>query len=302
MNYFCTITTVSHLYKVYALAESLQNQGSAFLLTILVVDGDKNFQFPNCSFYDLADIKNCTSAEQIILKYGSNKDKLRWSLKAVFMKYLLEQPEVNSIIYLDNDLFFYSGYQFLFDLLNKHSFLLTPHFYRNNPKSGQNWLEANFRLGLYNAGFVGANKSAVKTLQWWANCCLYRCEKNSFRGLFDDQKYLDMVPIMEKTAYIVRHKGCNVAGWNTTLCKREIVDHKVKIDGRFDLVFIHYNETTIREIINGSDTILFNYYCVYVEALRKYKEHLRKKDIYFERPVIEKLKLGLWRIITELGI
>ncbi|MDB5282733.1 MAG: nucleotide-diphospho-sugar transferase family protein [Bacteroidota bacterium] len=303
MNHFCTITTASHLYKVYALAESLKEQDAGFLLNVLIVDeAATTFQFENCRFFTLQDIKKCQSAAQIIHKYGNDKDKLRWSLKPVFMKHLLGQAGVDSVIYLDNDLFFYSDYRFLFDLLKEHSFLLTPHFYRNDPKTGQNWLEANFRLGLYNAGFVGANKSAAKTLQWWADCCLYRCEKNSFRGLFDDQKYLDIVPVMEKTAHIVRHKGCNVAGWNTAICKREIVDHRVKIDGRFDIVFIHFNETTIREIIAGSDAILFNYYSAYIEALRKHKERLEKEDVFFERQVIEQMKLGLWKIITELGI
>ena len=299
---FCTITTISHLYKVYALAESLKNQQHPFLLNVLIIDDDRDFEFENCSFLKLADIQAQQGAAEIIKKYKSNKDKLRWSLKPVLMKYLLLQPGTNGLIYLDNDLYFFSEYAFLFELLNSHSFLLTPHYYKNDPNENQNWLEANFRIGLYNAGFVGANKSALNTLQWWADCCLYRCEKNSFRGLFDDQKYLDIIPIIETTALILRHKGCNVAGWNAEICKREIVDRRVLIDGKFEIVFIHFNENTIREIVEGSDFILFNYYRTYIEALKKFHDNLKKQEIYFDHRLSDRLKLYLWKVLTRLEV
>jgi len=302
MYQFCTITTVSHLYKVYALAESLKNQGCPFLLNVLVIDDNQDFEFENCKFFRLSEIGSQQSAAEIITKYSSDKDKLRWSLKPVLMKYLLQHVEVDRLIYLDNDLFFFSNYEFLFELLNEHRFILTPHYYKNDPNKNQNWLEANFRIGLYNAGFVGANKGAIKTLQWWADCCLYRCEKNSFRGMFDDQKYLDIIPIIEETACIVRHKGCNVAGWNTEICKRQIVDYKVMIDGKHEIIFIHFNENTIREIVDGSDFILFNYYRTYVECLKRFRPDLKKREIYFERRLSDRLKLGLWKILTRLEI
>jgi hypothetical protein len=302
MYQFCTITTLSHLYKVYALAESLKSQRPTFLLNVLVIDGDNNFEFENCRFFKLREISAQHNVPQIIAKYHNNKDKLRWSLKPALMKYLLQQPSTDRLIYLDNDLFFFSDYAFLFELLNQHSFILTPHHYKNDPNENQNWLEANFRLGLYNAGFVGANKSAIKTLQWWANCCLYRCEKNSFRGLFDDQKYLDIIPIIEESAYIIRHKGCNVAGWNTVICKRQIVDYRILIDGKFDIVFIHFNENTIREIVRGSDFILFNHYRAYVSVLKHYRENLWKREIYFDRRIRDRLKLSLWKVLTRLEI
>jgi hypothetical protein len=299
---FCTITTASHLYKVYALAESLKNQQHDFLLTVLVIDDEGKFVSDNCRFLTLAEIEKQESAKDIIRKYRYHKDKLRWSLKAVLMKYLLGQANSTKVIYLDNDLYFFSDYSFLFDLLGDHTFLLTPHHYKNDPNENQNWLEANFRIGLYNAGFVGANKNALNTLQWWADCCLYRCEKNLFRGMFDDQKYLDLIPVIEPMAHIVRHKGCNIAGWNVDVCRREIVDHRVLIDGRYEIVFMHFNENTVREILSGPDAILFNYYRVYVESLKRHRDNLRKGELYFERRLSDRLKLGLWRVLTKMEV
>ncbi len=302
MYQFCTITTVSHLYKVSALSKSLKNQGHQFVLNVLVIDDDSSFELENCNFLKLSDINNQHTAAQIITKYRTNKDKLRWSLKPVLMKHLLLQPETEQLIYLDNDLFFFSDYGFLFELLNKHRFILTPHFYKNDPNKNQNWLEANFRIGLYNAGFVGANKGAVTTLRWWADCCLYRCEKNSFRGLFDDQKYLDIIPIIEESALIIRHKGCNVAGWNTEICPREIVNHRLLIEGKYEIVFIHFNENTIRDIVSGSDFILFNHYRAYIETLKHYRDNLEKREFYFEPRLTDRLKLSIWKMLTWLEI
>ena len=107
MYQFCTITTLSHLYKVYALAHSLKSQRPAFLLNVLVIDSDSTFEFENCNFFKLSEISAEFKVPEIIAKYSSNKDKLRWSLKPAMMKYLLSQPQINKLIYLDNDLFFF---------------------------------------------------------------------------------------------------------------------------------------------------------------------------------------------------
>jgi len=120
--------------------------------------------------------------------------------------------------------------------------------------------------------------------------------------MFDDQKYLDIVPIIEPTALILRHKGCNVAGWNAVICRREIVDHRVLIDGKYDIVFIHFNENTIREIVKGSDGILFNYYRTYIETLKHYRDNLKKKEFYFDRRLSDRLKLSLWKVLTRLEV
>jgi hypothetical protein len=301
MNHFITISTYSHLYKVQALANSLQQAPAAFLLHVLVTDRPAENAFDNCRFYALADVKHMATAIKIIDKYNHNSDKLRWSLKPVMMKYLLTSVDVDKIIYLDNDLFFYSDYSFLFNLLDEHSFLLTPHYYKRNPGKEQNWLEANFRVGLFNAGFVGAHKKAADSLQWWADCCLYRCEKNAVRGLFDDQKYLDLIPVMEPTALILQHQGCNVAGWNSDLCKRETVNGEVLINGKFPIVFIHFNGMTVRQIVSGADAALAPYYQQYVQALKKCNPAFKEAGIYRPFPITDRIKLAIWQLFTQLG-
>lgn len=302
MNHFVTIATASHLCKVKALADSLQQNGPGFVMHVLVTDSQAVPATANLKTYSLSDINTTPVATAIINKYQHQPDKLRWSMKPVMMKHVLETAGADKVIYLDNDLFFYAGYSFLFDALEEHSFLLTPHYYKNSFEENQNWLEANFRLGLFNAGFVGANSKALNSLQWWADCCLYRCEKNAWRGLFDDQKYLDLIPVKEPTALILRHRGCNLGGWNKELCKRELIDGKLYINGQYPVVFIHFNSATVREIVEGRDPLLAPHHQAYVQSLKKHKPDFNEQEIYAAIPFSQQLKLGIWKIITALDM
>lgn len=183
-------------------------------------------------------------AVKILEKYKA--DQLRWALKPTYLKFLLKQG-YDRVIYVDNDVFFYSDLNFLFDLLRDHSFLLTPHFYSSDPSEKQNWFEANFRVGLYNAGFIGVSQKGIPILDWWANCCLYNVKKSYWRGLFDDQKYLDLVPVLFDEVEILKHKGCNLAGWNyqNYSITRNTENQLLLNDD--PLIFIHFADLTMRE-------------------------------------------------------
>lgn len=292
---------MSHLYKVFALVDSLHKHGES-LLHVLVVDGDVTYEYSGCRLYSLNDLSSQESSPLIVSKYKKGSDKLRWSMKPVFMKFLLQKEEIRKLIYVDNDIAFFSSYDFLFEKLEQYSFILTPHYYKHSPKQEQNWFEANFRVGLFNAGFVGANKQGLESLQWWADCCAYRCEKNSFRGLFDDQKYLDLIPVINPDAHIVRHQGCNVAGWNKDVCKRSVSNEKVMINQVFPLVFVHFNDSTIRDIVLGEDPLLHSNYLEYLSMLKRHKPELQEEKMLKRSPFIDRVKFNLWKIITEFGI
>ncbi|MCS6935069.1 MAG: hypothetical protein NZM35_07970 [Chitinophagales bacterium] len=301
--HFCTITTSDHYYKVFALCESLRAFSDSFTLHVLVVERDlPHLIFPQLKKYVLNDLLCSDTAAKIIHKYQRHTDRLRWSLKPVFMKHILEKENAEAVIYLDNDLYFFDDYRFLFDYFNEHTFLLTPHHYERSPHQRQNMLEANYRIGLFNAGFVGARRDAADTLQWWAECCLYRCERNPLRGLYDDQKYLDLVPVMDTDALIITHRGCNVAGWNRVVCERRQINGQTLINGRYPIVFIHFNSSTIREIEQGNDPLLTSYYERYFQVLRKYKRELRKHHIIYHEKWIDALKFKIWKLATKVGV
>lgn len=305
MNHFCTITTFSHLYKTWALLDSIKAIDQRSIVHILLIDADKKSvlipdSITNCRLYTVEELISTTS-QKIIKKYTGYNDKLRWSLKPVFIQHLLLNKISSKIIYVDNDIVFFNDFAFLFDELDKHPVLLTPHRYPTTPDKNQNWLEANFKVGLYNAGFIGANITAINTMEWWAKCCYYRCEKNAIRGLFDDQKYLDLIPIIEPTAKVLNHKGCNVADWNIENCKRVFVNGKVLIDDIWPIIFMHFNKSTVQSFINGNDELLKSYFDQYILTLKKYKPTLKINDEGYTMSLMEKIKLNLWNFLNKLN-
>ena len=302
MYHFCTITTADHLFKTLALCDSVRATNSASFCHILCTDRlPEGLPTDHISFYTLSDLDPIPVARTIISKYGLSKDKLRWSLKPVFLSYLLKKV-TDKVIYVDNDIYFWGDYGFLFDLLATHDFLLTPHHYPRDPHKDQNWLEANFRVGLYNAGFAGVNNNALKDLEWWADCCAYRCEKNALRGTYDDQKYLDLIPVMNETAHIVRHKGCNVAEWNRMVIKRSEKDGKLLLDEIYPLIFIHFNSSTVRAIEHGDEPLLKNHLATYLNNLKKYSPGISADRLYKMPSISDRIKYFIWKAATSHGI
>lgn len=262
----CTISTQSHVFKVKALRDSLVDLTDADF-HCLVTDGLRmTSQGDPITYHHLDDLSN-ESTGRIRARYSGNR--LRWAHKPYFLDHLI-QLGYDRVIYVDNDIMFYSSPDFLFELLDSYRVLLTPHSYPSDPKSEQHWLEAYFRVGLYNAGFIGVNREAREALRWWGECCAYNIKKSAWRGLFDDQRYLDLMPVLFDRIHVLRHAGCNVAGWNVQTCPRSVGhDGSIRISGDWPLVFVHFSTFTIRAILRGQDPLL-------TPLLHKYEVSLRK--------------------------
>ena len=246
---------------------------SATDLFCLVVDADMPSEDGSGVVFHSLDVLQGGLAVAIKKKYKGNR--LRWSCKPLYLAYLI-QLGYDSVIYVDNDVYFFSSPDFLFEKLEHCSVLLTPHHYPMDPASSQNWLEANYRVGLYNAGFVGVSQSSVSALDWWAECCLYNVKKSAWRGLFDDQKYLDLLPIIFDGVEVLKHRGCNVAGWNATTSIRSVdAGGGLVLASRWPLVFIHFTPLTYRYVLEGKDDLLEPFLNIYQERLRAYNPFYR---------------------------
>ncbi|MCB9204912.1 MAG: hypothetical protein H6603_08045 [Flavobacteriales bacterium] len=263
------------------------------------IDSDDDSKFEQAHFAGITELSDKPRVKAVLDKYRDRPDHIRWSLKGVMVSELLESFE--KVLYLDNDLFFFNDPSFLFEKLDESDVLLTPHHYPRDPSKNQNWLEANFKVGLYNAGFIGVNRNAKHIMDWWADCCMYRCEKSLIRGLFDDQKYLDLVPVMHHRTDVLEHAGCNVAGWNVEVCERVLQpDGSILINGKWPLVFAHFNGFSIRTIIHGSDSLLKPYLDKYVSSLREHKATLELAELWRENTVWDRIKLWAWRFLDHL--
>ena len=269
---FCTILTRNYLPFAAVLFQSLVKTNSAVQLQVLVADAEsrQDLYFPSSqlTYHDKTSILTSDIAKSIYKKYAAtNNNQLRWSLKPVFILHLL-QSGFEKVIYVDPDVYFTGDYRFLFEELNKYDILLSPHWSIVDPLKHEDGLYSILRNGLYSGCFVGSTKNGTNGLQWWAEACHYKVEKVKELGLYDDQKYLDVLPLINEKTGLIRHPGCNITNINIDSCKRELVNGQMMINHIFHPIFIHFTKDTIINIRNGNDRLLQPYLNEYTSALK----------------------------------
>jgi len=274
---FGTIITADYLHYALALNDSLL-KFQTIPLYVLIVDRKIDQTpvkktFPNINILYLDDIQKTKLAHKIITKYqGVNDDALRWSLKPVLLNYLTNKYQ--KAIYLDCDLYFFNDFEFVFEELDHNNILITPHWRNKSPGTKCNSFEFLFSQGLYNAGFVACNKKAKIVMDWWAKCCEYKCEKILNIGIYDDQAYLNLIPIYFDNIKILKHQGCNVAEWNYEECARiKIGKGEVLINGIYPIVFVHFTKQTIYDIKIRKDILLTTHLTEFEATIEKYRHH-----------------------------
>ena len=268
MNTFCTIITADHLPFAKVLHASLQKTVPYTSLQVLIIDKNDFTSSRNFTIHSIDSVVTSPVAKGIYKKYGhTNPDHFRWALKPVFISYLL-QNGFDKVIFTDPDIFFVNNFSFLFDELDDSNILLTPHWANLNPVENEGSLLDLLRGGLFNAGFIGANKKGKEAIDWWAGMCHYKMEINFTSGLYDDQKYLIILPVHFPDVKILKHQGCNLASWNVQTCKREIINGKLLVNKHFEPIFIHFNRETIVNILNRNDKLLHPFLEEYIQLFK----------------------------------
>ncbi len=254
---FCTIVTADYAPYAYNLADNLVKLNSNAKLFVLVCsdgfEGENNSHLEFINYHSLND----NLAKQIKDKYFDNaKDNYRWSMKPVFMRHLFDKENLDKLIYIDCDIHFFNSYTFLFNLLDENNILLSPHFRSKSYSEDPINYILQFTNGIFNGGFVGANKEGLNALEWWAERCLEICEVNTAHGQFVDQSHLNLLPVYFEKIHIIKHEGCNVANWNERVCKRELLNDQILINNKYPIIFIHFTKSTLNGILNCSDNVL----------------------------------------------
>jgi lipopolysaccharide biosynthesis glycosyltransferase len=274
---FCTIITSNYLPYALNLLNSIRDYDQDVHVNILISDSSRlefDAKTPDSeSFFKFPeDVTNEGIGLKIMDKYRDlHHDTFRWSCKSIFINHLILECGYKKVIYVDCDIFFFSPFSFLFDALDTHRVLLTPHWRTSHPNCNPEEYRLLFSDGLYNAGFIGVNSNAVDVMDWWAENCLYSCAKASFPGEYDDQAILNLMPLYFEGVHILRHKGCNVAVWNQHVCRRTMKpDGSILINDEFPIVFVHF----VSEIPKEFDPMLAEYLDRYMERLRSFSEEI----------------------------
>lgn len=189
-------------------------QGRAY---VLVVDEPEGFFEPSAEEFvvlKLADLK-LPDPRGFCFRY--DVFSLCNALKPHLLRYLIRQRNECSLLYLDSDIGVFGNLAPIFGRLDENEVLLTPHTHVDFPADGL-WPVRSVLLtsGVHNAGVVGVRNSAesLRFLDWWAGALEFECIVDPARGIFVDQRYLDLVPVLFRDVLVLRHDGVNVAHFN----------------------------------------------------------------------------------------
>ena len=163
-----------------------------------------------------------------------------WAIEALFAR------GYERVIYFDPDIHVYGSVAPILARLDHAEIVLTPHL-TDRLDDGRNPTElAILQSGSYNLGFIALRQTedTRRFVRWWQSKLLRDCVVDIPRGLFTDQKWIDLVPGMNPGVFIERDAGWNVAYWN--LNHRAVAtgdDGRPAVNGR-PLLFFHFSGFT----------------------------------------------------------
>lgn len=161
------------------------------------------------------------------------------AVKGQLFRHLYEMfPEEDQFVYLDPDVRVYSDFIELKELLNTKPIVVCPHLLQ--PGNIDMELSSTAH-GVYNLGFLGVNRSeeAQKFINWWADRLYLFCYDDIQKGIFTDQKWIDLAPCFFDV-HIFKHKGYDFATWSLMDSDVNMKEGQVYI-GNDPLRFIHFS-------------------------------------------------------------
>ncbi|HEX4332086.1 MAG TPA: glycosyltransferase [Usitatibacter sp.] len=142
--------------------------------------------------------------------------ELNTAVKPFVMNELLERRGYETLVYLDPDIQVFGPLASVHAALAGASIALTPHIRRPYEDGALPSDLTILQSGTYNLGFIGvrAGETAKRMLEWWSGKLYRDCVVDIPKGLFVDQKWIDLVPGFFPDHRIVHDPGCNAAYWN----------------------------------------------------------------------------------------
>ncbi len=238
----CTIVSKNYLAHARTLVESFHRhhpQGQAFVLLADQVDG---FFDPSAEDFTLIEAKDLgiPDFEQMAFRY--NVTEFNTAVKPFFLERLFERESISSLIYFDPDIYIYRRLEQLQTLLESCDIVLTPHvldFLDDGRQPDDVYI---LRAGVHNLGFIGLKKGpgSSKLLTWWKARLFKDCVVDFPRGIFVDQRWIDLVPGVFAGTHVLRDPGHNVAYWNLNHRAVARAQDVWKVNG-VPLTFFHFS-------------------------------------------------------------
>ena len=180
---------------------------------------------------------------------------------------LMDNVQADMYAYFDPDVCVYHNLSGIEKLMRDKSIGLVPHI--TEPETtdvGICLTEMSVtHHGIYNLGhlFVRKDDQGEKLAKWWADRLDEYCYNDPERGLFTDQRWMDLVPAVFDSVQIIREPVVDVASWNVRGRKFKKVSEGQYTVNDQPLLTYHFSGTglngvhnEVRNIFNPSDVAL----------------------------------------------
>lgn len=239
MIFFTSICS-NYLAKAMALAESVKTHCKDARFVLCLVEREVPAEAAACPYFDeivLARDSGWENFDSFMFRHSIVEAST--AVKPRFMLHLAERfPSESKFVYLDPDVLVYSELEELEALLDRESIILCPHLLR----PGNIDMEiSSLAHGSYNLGFlaVSRSKNALDFLNWWAERLFMFCYDDKSRGIFTDQKWIDLAPGFFDVC-ILKHHGYDFATWSLLGSDMRTADRGYVVNGD-PLRFIHFS-------------------------------------------------------------
>jgi hypothetical protein len=216
----CTIISLNYLPYARVLCNSFLCHHPGWKFYVLLVDRlPKDIDLSHEAFeMVLVEELGIPNFQSLAFKYDILE--LNTNVKPTFLKALLARG-IDQLVYLDPDIFVYRRLDSVLDAMTDHAIVITPHAF--SPISDDVQSEVILLMGgVFNLGFVAVTKCAEteRFLSWWEQRCFDFAYNEPRKGMFVDQKWINLVPCFFDSVKILKSPGCNMAFWN--LHEREL--------------------------------------------------------------------------------
>ena len=168
--------------------------------------------------------------------------ELNTAIKPFVFSRLFADAAAERVIYFDPDIQLFGSGVPLLKHLQEADVVLTPHLTAPLADDKHPSDISILQSGTYNLGFVAMRRcdDTAQLLRWWQAKLERDCVVDIPRGLFTDQKWMDLVPGFCERTVIERHPGWNVAYWNLMHRHIESGPEGFTVNGK-PLFFFHFS-------------------------------------------------------------
>jgi hypothetical protein len=249
MRVIFTICSNNYLHQAQTLGKSVKMNCSNSKFYIGLADElDERINYAEIDA-EIIPIKSIEpTVNYLIQKY--NIIEFNTAIKPRYFEYFLHETEANEITYLDPDVCLFGDPNDVTSQYSDAEIFLTPHILTPIPFDDKKPDEPLFlNYGLYNLGFIHIKKGShsVKLIDWWKQRTYKKGYDNPAIGLFTDQLWMNLTPLLFSRVHILTHMGLNMAPWNLHERALTSVDGKFVVNSDQPLIFYHFSGFAINE-------------------------------------------------------